>query len=110
MAASALAVSGQLSKALRPWEQPGSVLASPVRWRHYPGPGRHPRALKASGEHRPENDRDFAIYYRDSHARHGILTSRSLDLAGDRRAAFPTALVGNQIDSVLRRGREHIWR
>jgi hypothetical protein len=65
------------------------------------GPGRHPRALKASGEHRPENDRDFAIYYQDSHARHRILTSRSLDLVGDRRAAFPAVLVGNQIDSAL---------
>jgi hypothetical protein len=61
------------------------------------GPGRHPRGLKASGEHRPENDWDFAIYYRDCHARHGILTSCSLDLVGDRRAAFPTVLAGNQI-------------
>jgi hypothetical protein len=76
------------------------MLASPVRWRHYPGPGRHPRGLKASGERHRENDRDFAIYYRDSHARDGILTSRSLDLVGDRRAAFALATLGGYLLSV----------
>ena len=76
------------------------MLASPVRWRHYPGPGRHPRGLKASGERHRENDRDFAIYYRDSHARDGILTSRSLNLVGDRRAAFALATLGGYLLSV----------
>jgi hypothetical protein len=50
------------------------MLASLVRWRHYPGSWPSPSGFKASGEHRPENDWDSAIYYRHSHARHGILT------------------------------------